>query len=134
MVTTTICLERSSTGPGLTGGHLLECFGDIKGCSCFSWFVDCICFTFVPNAMFSSSPDKALEETIPACKLFLQLAESAQKLHSSSPSLSQEVKDASTNVDTLLSKMESGRGRVTGKFNFGVGREGRGLGGQKDHH
>ena len=129
MITTTICLEISSTGPELTGGHLLECFGDIKGCSCFSWFVDCICFTFVPNVMFSSSPDKAMEETILACKLFLQLAESAQKLLSSSTSLSQEIKDASTNVDTLLSKMDSGRGRVTGKFNFGMGMEGRGLGG-----
>ena len=74
--------------------------------------------------MFYSASDEATAGTPPARKPFSQLAVFAQKLRSSVLPPGHEVRAASNIVATSLSLMEPGKGRVTGKFNFGVGMEG----------
>ena len=64
-------------------------------------------------------------ETTPVRKTFSQLASFAHQLRSSWTQLGRSVQAASTNIATSLSCMASGRGLATGKFNFGVGTEGK---------
>ena len=65
-------------------------------------------------------------ETTPAQKPFPQLDIFAQQLRSSGPPLVRDVQEAYTNTKNSLSRTASERGRDPGKFNFGVGTEGRG--------
>ena len=63
-------------------------------------------------------------ENPPARNPFSQLDTFPQQLCSSGPPLERDLQATSTSMATSLSCTASGRGRVTGKFNFGVGREG----------
>ena len=74
--------------------------------------------------MDSLSSNTLPVETPPTRKTFSQLDSFAQQLRSSRPPLVQAMQDALTNMVTSFSRTSSGRGRATGKFNFGVGTEG----------
>ena len=67
-------------------------------------------------------------------KTFLQLSAFAQQFCSSVPPLSQSVQATSGNVSTSLLRTSPGRGKISGRFNFGVGTKGVGgevLGGSQ---
>ena len=80
--------------------------------------------------MFSSYSGEVLEGTLPACKPFFQLTAFEEQLSNSGPLLGYAVQAASNNAETPQLLPASGRGRVIGKFNFGVSTEGEvgGLG------
>ena len=65
-------------------------------------------------------------ETPPAQKKFSQLTSFSQQIRISGPQLGRAVQAAYNNMTTSLSRTASGRGRDTGKFNFGVVTEGGG--------
>ena len=84
--------------------------------------------------MDSLSSNTLPVETFPARKPFLQSATFSQQIHSLGSPLRRAVHAASTNMETSLSRTESGRDRATVKFNFGVGTEGGGVAAcRRDH-
>ena len=99
-------------------------FDRIRGFSRFTCLLLGV-FALLDLCVMDSFSSNALPvETPPAQNPFSQLAAFAQQLRSSGPPLGLVVQAASTNMETSLSRTESGRVQVTGKFNFVVSTDG----------
>ena len=107
------------------GGSSWNLFGGIEGCFRLSWFVDCNLLPLWVYLSYFLPLQTRHRRKHHMYVNFLYLTAFAQQLHISGPTLGQAVQDASITVPTSLSRTASGRGKVTGMFNFWVVTEGR---------